>query len=67
MNDPKQAIQSMTTNPRKPFFHNYLPYENLLGWFKLKEFEDNNVNVPQNLKIVLASLQKIVGKGENAG
>ena len=38
-----------------------------LDWFKLKAFADNKINVTEELKFVLGTVENIVGKGENAG
>ena len=46
---------------------NTLPNNIFSGWSKLKAFADNKINVKEKLKFVLARVENIVGKGENAG
>ena len=38
-----------------------------MDWSKLKAFADNKLNVTEKLKFVFGKVEKIVGKGENAG
>ena len=44
-----------------------LPNDKILDWLKFKAFADNKIILTQKLKFVLARVEKIVGKGENAG
>ena len=46
---------------------NALPNDKILDWSKLKAFADDKINVTEKVKIVLARVENIVGKGENAG
>ena len=43
-----------------------LPDDKILGFPKLKAFEDDKLNVTQNIKIMFHRIQNIVGKEENA-
>ena len=38
-----------------------------LDWSKLKELEDDKINVTDKFAFVLGRVENIVGKGENAG
>ena len=44
-----------------------LPNKKILDRSKRKAFADENVNMAENLKFCLGSVENIVGKGENAG
>ena len=46
-----------------------LPNEKLSDWSKLKvrQIEDDKLNLAEILKSVLGRVENIVGKGENAG
>ena len=46
---------------------NSLPNDKILDSSKLKAFEDDKINVNQNLKFDMGWVENIVGKGENAG
>ena len=46
---------------------NSLPKEKLIKWSKLKAITYYKINVIQKLEFVLERVEKIVGKGENAG
>ena len=46
---------------------NSLPNSKNLDWPKFKAFADDKINVTEKLKFVLGRVEKIVGKGENAG
>ena len=46
---------------------NSLPNDKILNWSKLKAFADVKIYVTEELKFVLGRIDKIVGKGENAG
>ena len=46
---------------------NSLTNDKILDWSKLKAFADNKIEVNENLKFALGRVEKIVGKGENAG
>ena len=46
---------------------NPLPDEKILGLPKLKAFEDDKLDVTQNVKVVFDRIENIVGKEENAG
>ena len=46
---------------------NSLPNNKILDRSQLKAFADNKINVTKTLKFVLGRVEKIVGKGENAG
>ena len=46
---------------------NSLPHNKILDWSKLKAFADDKLNATEKLKFVLGRVEKIVGKGENAG
>ena len=46
---------------------NCLPNDIFLRWSKLKAFADDKINVTEKLKLVLGRVEKIVGKGEDAG
>ena len=46
---------------------NSLPNDKILDWSKLKAFEVNKIKVIEKLKFVFETVEKIVGKGENAG
>ena len=46
---------------------NSLPNDKFLDWSKLRVFADDKINVIKKLKFVFAQVEKIVGKGENAG
>ena len=53
-----------------PFFHHvfqHLPNDKLLHQSKLKEFEDDKINMIQKLKFILCRVENIVVKGDNAG
>ena len=39
----------------------------ILDWFKLNALADDKINLTEKLKLVLGRVEKIVGKGENAG
>ena len=41
--------------------------DKILDLSKLKAFADDKINVTENLKLVLGRVEKIAGKGENAG
>ena len=44
-----------------------LPYDNSLGWTKLKAFEEDKLNASKIKMSVFERVENIVGKGENAG
>ena len=44
-----------------------LPNDKFVDWSKLKAFADDKLKETKRLKIVLGRVEKIVGKGENAG
>ena len=44
-----------------------LPNDKILDWSKLKTFADDKINVNHKLKFDMGRVEKIVGKGENAG
>ena len=44
-----------------------LTLHQILDLSKLKAFADNQINVREQLKFVLGSMENRVGKGENAG
>ena len=46
---------------------NSLPYNKILDWSKFKAHACDNINVTPNLNFVLARIENILGKGENAG
>ena len=46
---------------------NSLPNNKILDWSKLKVFADHKSNLIENLNFVLERVEKILGKGENAG
>ena len=46
---------------------NSLPNDKILYLSKFKGFADDNLNVYQKLRFALRRVEKIVGKGENAG
>ena len=46
---------------------NSLPSDKFLNLSKLKAFGDDKINVTEKLKFVIARVEIIVGKGENAG
>ena len=46
---------------------NSLPSDIFLFFSKLKAFGDDKINVTEKLKFVFATVEIIVGKGENAG
>ena len=46
---------------------NPLPNDKILEKSILKAFADDKTNVTEKLKLVLGSIENIVGKGENAG
>ena len=46
---------------------NSLPNDKILDQSKLKALADDTINVNQELKLVLARVENILGKGENAG
>ena len=46
-------------------FGNSLPNNKNLGWYQLKAFADDEINVTEKLKFVLR-IENIVGKRENA-
>ena len=48
-------------------YFNSLPNDKSLDQFKLKAFEDDKIDVNKKLKSGLERVEKIVGKGENAG
>ena len=50
-----------------PFIYNSLPSDKILDESKLKVFADDKIHVNEKSKFVLARVEKIVGKGENAG
>ena len=51
---------------RRKLFNN-LQNDKILDWFKKKAFADDKIIVTEKLKFVLERVEKIVGKGENAG
>ena len=44
-----------------------LDWSKLIDWSKLKAFADDEINLNKKSKLVLGSVENIVGKGENAG
>ena len=46
---------------------NPLPDDKILDWSKLKAFADDNLNVAKMMISLYDRVEKIVGKGENAG
>ena len=46
---------------------NALPNDKILDWSKLKAFADDKINVTKKSKFVVARVENIVEKGENAG
>ena len=46
---------------------NSLPNDKILDWSKLKAFADDKINVTEKMKFVLAKVENIVRKEENAG
>ena len=42
-------------------------WDQIFDWSKLKAISDHKLNVIEKLKFVLERVEKIVGKGENAG
>ena len=44
-----------------------LPNDKILNWSKLKAFAEDKINVKEKSKLVLARVENIMGKGENAG
>ena len=44
-----------------------LPNDKFLDWSNLKELADKKIDMTEKLKFLLARLENIVGKGENAG
>ena len=46
---------------------NPLPDEKILGLPKLRAYADDKLTVTQDIKVVFHWIEKIVGKGENAG
>ena len=46
---------------------NSSPNNVILDWSKFKAFADDEINVTQKLKFVKEMVEKIMGKGENAG
>ena len=40
---------------------------NILDWSKMNAFADDKINVSEKLKLLLGTVENIVGKGENAG
>ena len=46
---------------------NSLPNDKFSGWSKLTALADNKINVTEKLKFVLGRVEKIEGKGEDAG
>ena len=46
---------------------NPVPKNKIPDWCKFKAFADDKIDVTENLKIILWSLENIMGKGENAG
>ena len=46
---------------------NSLPNNKILDYSNFKAFADYKLKVVQNLKLVLGTVENIVGKGENAG
>ena len=45
----------------------FLPNNKIVHLFKFKASADNKMNVPENFKFVLRTVENIVGKEENAG
>ena len=48
-------------------YFNFVPKDKILDWSKLKAFADDKINVREKLKFLLERVEKIVGKGGNAG
>ena len=46
---------------------NSLPIDKFLDWSKLGAFADDKQNLTEKLKFVSGRVEKIVGKGKNAG
>ena len=46
---------------------NSLPNDKILDRFKLNAYADDEINVAEKLEFVFGRVEKIVGKGENAG
>ena len=46
---------------------NSTPNNKIVDLSKLKALVEDKINATQNLKIILERIEKIVGKGENAG
>ena len=49
------------------FLFNSLPNDKISDYSKFKAFTDYKVNVNKKLKFGLGRVEKIIGKGENAG
>ena len=49
------------------YISNPFPNGKFFDWLKLKAFADDKINMTENLKIVLGTVENFVGKGENAG
>ena len=54
-------------NKKQTNYFNSLPNDKILDLSKLKAFADGKINVTLKLKIKSGRVEKIVGKGENAG
>ena len=63
----ENTIQSILNESRKTILLINSTNQQFLHWSKLKAFADNKINMTEKLKLVLGSVENIVGKGENAG